>query len=310
MTEELYKRYRPSSFQDVLGQDDAIRVLNDMGKRKAVPHCLLFVGPSGVGKTTLARILRTKMGCGDADYREINASAKDSRGIGGVADIQSNMHLAPISGKVRVWMIDECHQLTPDAQNSFLKTLEDTPKHVYFMLSTTDPHKLKNTIITRSTEIKLVSLSRTCLADLVLSVLEAESVKLSEDVRDKLVDVADGSARKVLVLLHAIIGLETEEEQLEAIARGDHKAKAIEIARALLNPRSQWMDVAKIIKTVKEDPEQLRYMVLGYCRSVLLGGGKMADRAAMIMDRFQDNFYDSKQAGLALACYDVVSGGK
>ena len=308
MTEELYKRYRPSSFQSVLGQDDAVRCLIDMGKRKAVPHCLLFVGPSGVGKTTLARILRKKLGCGDSDFRELNAA--DFRGIDMVRDIRGNMSLAPISGRCRVWIVDECHQLTSDAQNGFLKLLEDTPKHVYFMLSTTDPQKLKKTIITRSTEIKLVPLARKHLDELVSSVSESEDVALSEDVRDKLVDQADGSARKVLVLLHAIIGLETEEEQLEAIAKGDHKAKAIELARALLNPRSQWSDVAKILKGVEEEPEQLRYMVLGYCRSVLLGGGKMAGRAALIMERFEGNFYDGKSASLVLACYDVVVGEK
>ena len=246
-------------------------------------------------------------GNNDSSFMGVIGNCDRRRGFVEFFDLQVNGHPSYFAGGIPV---HNCHQLTSDAQNGFLKLLEDTPKHVYFMLSTTDPQKLKKTIITRSTEIKLVPLARKHLDELVSSVSESEDVALSEDVRDKLVDQADGSARKVLVLLHAIIGLETEEEQLEAIAKGDHKAKAIELARALLNPRSQWSDVAKILKGVEEEPEQLRYMVLGYCRSVLLGGGKMAGRAALIMERFEGNFYDGKSASLVLACYDVVVGEK
>ena len=224
-----------------------------------------------------------------------------------VRSIRSNVMLAPISGKCRFWTIDEAANLTTEAQNAFLKLLEDTPKHAYFVLTTTDPQKLLKTIITRATELKFRLLSVKDLEQVVMSVLEAEQMNpLSRDVLDRLLDVADGSARKVLVLLHAIIGLEGEEEQLDAITKGDHKVVAIELARSMMKPGVSWQEVAKVLKTVDEDPESLRRMIIGYCRSVLLGGGRGARRAAAVIDRFQDAMYESGTAGLALACYDII----
>ena len=305
MTEELYKKHRPARLKDVIGQDDAVRQLADWGRRGAVPHFLLFAGPSGVGKTTVARILRTKLGCGNTDYTEVNAA--NARGIDMVRGIQSNLMMAPISGKCRFWTIDECHRLTGEAQDSFLKMLEDTPDHVYFVLSTTNPQKLLKTIITRATELKFRLLSYKDLEQVISSVLEAECLKpLSRDVMDRLVDAAEGSARKALVLLHAIIGLSEEDEQLDAIAKGDHKAQAIELARLLMKPGVSWPEVAKLLKNVDEEHESLRRMVLGYCRTMLLSGGKGVRRAAAVIDRFQDALYESGAAGLALACYDIV----
>jgi DNA polymerase-3 subunit gamma/tau len=306
--EELYKKHRPRSFKEVIGQDAAIKSLVDMGKRDAIPHCILFTGPSGVGKTTIARILRHKLKCGDIDYQEMNASSKGSRGIDAIAQIQANMNFAPIGGKSRVWMIDEAHQLTGDAQNSLLKTLEDTPFRCYFMLSTTDPQKLKKTIITRSHEVKLKALSEKDLFSVVEKVAMSEgNTSITDEVMEKLIDAADGSARKALVLLHSIIGLESEEEQLDAISKGAHKQQAIEIARMLLKGTS-WTSMAKVLKDVDEEPESLRWMILGYCKSVLLGTGGNKERAAEIIDRMQDHFYDSKQAGLVLACWDLIEG--
>ncbi len=303
---ELYKQYRPQKFSEIVGQDDAIRVLNDFGRRKAMPHTILLSGPSGCGKTTIARILRKKLHCSDVDFRELNCA--DFRGIDMVRDIRSRVSLAPIGGKCRIWLIDECARLTTDAQNAFLKILEDTPSHVYFFLATTEPQKLLKTIRTRATDIRVSLLRRTEMEKLLRTILEKEGTTISDEPIDRIIEVAEGSPRKGLVLLGSVIGLENEDEQLAAIRAGDVKGQAIMIARALIKPGVGWPEVANILREIDEEPESLRWMILSYCTTVLLSGGKLADRAYQIVDVFRDNFYDSKRAGLVAACWEVVCG--
>lgn len=303
---ELYRRYRPQSFKDVVGQPDAVRVLTDLGRRGVVPHCLLFSGPSGCGKTTLARILKSKLKCSDADFREINCA--DFRGIDMVREIRERMSLAPMGGACRIWLIDESHKLSGDAQNAFLKLLEDTPRHVYFMLCTTDPQKLIATIRTRCTEIKLRSLKPGELTQLAVATATSEGIQLGTEVADRIGEVADGSARKALVLLNQIIGLKGEEEQLAAVAAGEASTQSIEIARALMNSRTAWSDMAKLLKATDDEPESLRRMILGYCNSVLLGGGAAAKRAFELIDIFSRPFFDTGKAGLTAACWEALKG--
>lgn len=302
--EELYKKHRPSRFKHVHGQSAAVSMLEDMVKTGKIPHAILFTGPSGTGKTTLARILKDKLQCGDRDYCEVNSA--DFSGIDMVRGIRSRMTLSPISGKCRVWLIDESHKLSGDAQTAFLKYLEDTPTHVYFMLCTTDPGKLKKEIHTRCTEIKTCNLSSTDQEKMLKGILEKEGVELGSDVLERIVEVSDGSARKALVILQQIIGLETEEEQLEAIRSSDSKRQAIEIARALLNPKTKWPEMAAILKSVDEEPESIRHMVLSYMNNVLLGG-KQGDRAYLIITMFSGNWYDCKESGLTAACWEIIS---
>lgn len=304
--EELYKRWRPTKFSDVVGQTQAVRTLNDLGRRKAVPHTLLFHGASGCGKTTLARILRHKMRCGDADFVELNCA--DFRGIDMVRGLARTIQLAPLQGACRVWLIDEVHQLTTAGQDAFLKLLEDTPAHVYFMLATTDPQKLKRTIRTRCTEIRVVPLKPATMTTLVTTTADAEGVVLEEDVVAAVVQHADGSARKALVLLHQIIGIETGVDQLAAIAGADAQQQGIEIARALLDVGTRWPAMAAILRDIDEDPEGLRHMVQAYAAKVLLGRNN--GRAVAMLQAFRDNFFDSHRAGLVLACWEVVEGGR
>ncbi len=312
MTQELYKKYRPKSLSELAGQDEVVKMLTDLGKRKAIPHCLLMTGPSGVGKTTTARILRHRLGCSDHDFCEVNAAKE--RGIDMVRDISRRMGLAPIGGKSRVWLIDEAASLSSDAQSAFLKMLEDTPSHVYFMLATTHPQKLKPTIRSRSTEIKLKPLNAKDMLRLIVGILELEKVDhISASVLEKLTDVADGSPRKALVLLHSIIGLGNEEEQLAVIERGDSSRDAIEIARALIGTSTRWPTMAKILKGIEgleEQSEGIRRLVLAYCSSVLLGGRGASARAADVIEAFRDDFFNTGKAGLILACFEIIEGSK
>lgn len=301
---ELYKKHRPSSFKGVFGQDKAVEQLTDMLKKGALPHTILFSGPSGCGKTTLARILQTKLECAKADFAEMNCA--DFRGIDSVRSIRQRMNLAPVGGKCRIWLIDEAHQLSKDAQNGFLKILEDTPGHVYFFLCTTEPQKLLRTIVTRCTEIKLTEVKPGEILRLVTRTAKKEGVELPKEAGELIADVSEGSARKALVILHQVIGIADEEEMIAAIQSKDVKGQAIEIARALLNNKTTWKQMAAILQSIDEEPESLRWMILGYCSAILLKSQNV--KAYSVLTSFQDNFYDSKKAGLIAACYEVICG--
>lgn len=305
MTQELYKRYRPKIFKRVVGQATAVKTLSNYVKHGSVPHTILFSGPSGCGKTTMARILKDKLQCSNQDFVERNAA--EYRGIDSVRDIQKRIGLRPISGPCRIWLLDEVHQLSRDGQNALLKILEDTPTHVYFFLCTTDPQKLLKTIVTRSTEIRLGLCKEDDLRDLVAFVCKKEDRELDEDVVDKLVEVAEGSARKALVVLDAVLQHDDEAVQTRAILEADTQRQAVELGRALMNPKATWANVRSILTELDDEPESLRHMVLGYATSVLLKGGKQAARAYTLIDAFRDNFFDSKRAGLVAACYEVMT---
>ncbi len=304
---ELYKKYRPTEFEEMVGQNASIKVLKTKLKNKNLPHTLLFSGPSGCGKTTFARMLRKKLRCGKHDFTELNTA--DFRGIEMVRSIRNHLYQAPLAGKCRIWLIDECHRMTTDAQNAFLKILEDTPNHVYFMLATTDPQKLKKTIRTRCTEIVVRSLSDKDMNTLITSTLILEQTKIPKEVIKKIIECSEGSARKSLVLLNQVIELDDEKNMLEAIEATTAEVQAIAIARALFNPSTKWMAMTKILKeSLNEEPEQIRWMILGYAKTILLSGGKLSGRAYLIIEAFREHFYDSKHAGLVASCYEIIVG--
>lgn len=300
---ELYKTHRPKLFKEVVGQDDACRMLSQMVKENRVPHALLFLGPSGCGKTTLARILKEKLKCEDSDFTEINAA--EARGIDTIREVKSRMGLAPMKGGVRIYLFDEAHKLSNDAQNALLKLLEDTPKHVYFMLATTEPEKLIATIRSRCTDVKLKSIPPAKMKELLDDICMREKKDISEAVIDRIIEHSEGGGRKALVLLNAVLNIENEDDQLNTIVKSDVRAQAIELARILIFKAPTWSEVAKIIEGLDEEPESLRRMILGYAASVLLKGGKGADRAFFLIDVFKESFFNSGKAGLVAACYAV-----
>jgi DNA polymerase-3 subunit gamma/tau len=311
---EYYKKYRPKSLRSIIGQDNAVASLTSLVDRQAVPHFLLLTGPSGCGKTTIARIMKDLLGCGDADFIEKNCA--DFKGIDTVREIRKHVNLRPMDGECRIYLVDEAHKLTPDAQEAFLKMLEDTPDHAYFILATTDPDKLKKTIHTRATEIKLNAVSGKNLERVVWRVVKKEELGVGDHVVTEIADAADGSPRKALVLLEQVGSLEDEAAQLEAIkVTTFDKVESINLARALMFGKASWAQVAAILRGLQDqDAEGIRYMVLGYANSVLLGKGKgipasgpIAGKCFQVLEIFGDNFYSSKMPGLTAACYEVVT---
>jgi len=304
MTHELYKIYRPDCWEDLIGQDEVVKAIQS---KKQTPHCLLLTGPSGVGKTTIARVLKTELNCSDIDFREVNCA--DFRGIDTVRKIRSDISLAPLGGDCRMWVIDECHKLSNDAQNAFLKMFEDTPEHVYFVLCTTNPEKLIDTIKTRATKLQLKKIAIDKLCILVKEVAEEEDAPISDTVAELIAEAADGSAREALVLLEQVIDLDDEHEMIEVISSPTVKTKANELIGLLLRSKPKWSDVADYLQGVNEEPESIRWMMLTVAMNTMLKNHKLAPRCALILEAFGDNFFDSKKAGLTLACWDVVSSG-
>lgn len=305
---ELYKLHRPAKLSEVIGQPDAVRVIRNAFKDKNVcdQHTWVFTGPSGCGKTTLARIIGTMLGCDPNDFFEFNGA--DFRGIDTIREIRSQMGFSGLSkNKTRIYYLDEMHQMTTHAQQAMLKMLEDTPGHVYFLLASSEPNKIIKAIHTRCTEIRLNPIKPNDLKTIIEEVAKKAKIKLlSKVVMNNLVNAADGSARKALVILQTLQGIKSEDNQLSAIEKNDSKSPAIAIARALLNPQTRWMEMAKILKeNGTEDVEGMRHMVLGYCKTILLSG-RADKRAAYLIEEFQDNLFDSKWPGFVLRCFNVL----
>lgn len=299
---EIYKRYRPKTLDRVIGNQSTVSSLKNMLERNTLPHVLLFLGPSGCGKTTLARILTTELGCDDLDYTELNCS--DFRGIDTVRSIMRKMNLAPI-GKCRVYLLDEVHKMSGDGQNAALKMLEDTPPHIYFFLCTTDPNKLIKTLRNRCTEMAVESLRDEQMDTLLLRVCKREKIELEDTIKEDIILSAQGSARMALVLLDKIASL-APEQRAEALAQKvAEENEAIELCRALIKG-DPWKRIAEILRSIKGDPEAIRYAVLGYATAILLKGADNR-KAILVLDCFKDNFYDSKTAGLVYAAYSVVN---
>lgn len=308
---ELYKRYRPQALKDVQGQPEAVKVLERMIKDDKVPQFLLFSGPSGCGKTTMAHIMKRHLGCTD-DLDRFNLTEIDGatrRGIDDMKQIRSNMRLHAMGGGARVVLIDEAHQLTREAQSALLSATEFTPKKVYFMLCTTDPDKMLAALANRATRVKVKLLPVTVMTKLLKDVAAKENkAKVSGEVVDKIVNKAEGSARKALILLEQVLYLD-EEEGLSYLDDPEAQTQAGELCKALLyTPNVKWPQVAKILKNITEEPETVRRIVLGWCNTAMLNGGKNAGRAFAVAQAFQYNYFDSGKAGLAMSAWEVVHG--
>jgi len=305
---EIYKKYRPKTLERMVGNTETVETLKKMMLVNTLPHCILFSGPSGVGKTTAARILCMELDCNEMDLSELNCSS--FRGIDTIRDIQRVMNLAPVGGKTRIWILDEFHQMTKDGQNAALKMLEDTPSHVYFFICTTDPQKLLPTVLTRCSHMPLRLLNDNEMCLLLNRVMKKEEITLSDESVSDLISLSAGSPRRALVLLDKIRNLPADKQQAAMESQDEEEKQAIDLCRALIK-QEPWEKVAGILKKIKTEPEQVRWSVLGYARSVLLGssgkGGHRA-RAYAIICAFEENLFNSKEAGLARACYEAIYG--
>ncbi len=314
----LHIDYRPKSLDHIYGNRSVVASVRSILERQDRPRAWLFTGPSGTGKTTMARIVATAMGCHELDYEERNIA--DARGIDDARKMMTTMAYMPQGrfddksyGTIRVIVLDEVQQATRDFQQAILKSLEDTPAHVVFILCTTDPDKLLKTIRTRCTTFEMSLLPGPTMRDLVQDVLTAENVSWPDDtlaaVADAVTEMAEGSPRQALVALDQVIDLGSAEEMVEALRRTVLDAATVnELAQALMRGPGKdagraWTQVAKLIKGLpaNEDPEKVRRYIIAAAEGELLRAG--SEQAAIVFDAFQKPFYDNAGKGLVFAAW-------
>lgn len=304
---ELYRKYRPTRFKDVVGQDPVVKALTNYVKEKNVPHAILYTGQTGGGKTTFARILKLKLDVDDADFFEHNCA--DYRGIDLVRDLRAAMNkYATKEDGFRMYLLDECHQLTKEAQSALLKLLEDPKDHCYFQLCTTNPEGLLPTIKNRCTHFTIKPLNEKHLTEVVDRVLGLEKKKVTKTVMSKLLEFADGSARKILVDLEKVLNIEDEEDQLNSIFPPESEKAGIDIARAIIAPKPKWSAVAAIIKELSDPPETVKSIIMSYALTILLNGGPLSKRAQYLIENFEGSYLPLGKPGyavLASKCYDA-----
>jgi len=203
MSKALYRKHRPQSFDGVRGQDHITTVLSGAIKKDDVSHAYLFSGRRGIGKTSIARILAKELGTSDRDIYEIDAASH--RGIDDVRELKEAVTSLPYESDYKVYIIDEVHMLTKPAFNALLKTLEEPPEFVIFVLATTEPDELPETIISRCETHEFRQPSADQLAEAVLDIAEKEGQDIEPAAAATIARAADGSFRDAFGLLEKCI---------------------------------------------------------------------------------------------------------
>lgn len=299
----LYLKYRPTNLSQVKGNEAIVVTLEGMLEdMKTCPHSFLLHGLTGCGKTTIGRIIADRLGCKEKDLQEINSA--DFRGIDTIRELLKNSQFLPVEGEARVWLIDECHKMTNDAQNALLKILEDTPAHVYFILCTTEPQKLLPTIKGRCIQFQVLPLNDSQMYGLLRSIVHSEKETLEKEVYEQIIQSSKGLPRNAIQILEQVLNTPTDN-RMEAARKAEAEfVQSIELCRALLKGAS-WKDIRPILTGLRDqEAESIRRAVLGYTQAVLLNTEN--DRAGLILEEFISPFYDGGFPQLVYACYSIT----
>ncbi len=201
----LYRKYRPRTFAEVVAQDQVVAVLEGALKRDQIVHAYLFAGPRGTGKTSVARILARTLGTSPNDLYEIDAAS--NRGIDEIRELREAVRTFPFESKYKVYIVDEAHMLTREAFNALLKTLEEPPAHVIFILATTEVHKLPETIISRCQVLTFRQPPAEALIKVLKQVAKAEGWQVAEEAAALLALLGDGSFRDAIGVLQQVMSV-------------------------------------------------------------------------------------------------------
>ena len=235
MYQALYRKYRPKTFDDVAGQDVIIRTLKNAVINNKISHAYLFAGPRGCGKTSIAKIFAKLVNCqnsvdgmpcnkcvcctqtNEQNMDVIEMDAASNNGVDEIREINNKVNLVPSLGKYKIYIIDEVHMLTIGAFNALLKTLEEPPSHVIFILATTDPHKVPVTILSRCQRFDLKKIPVENIYNRLKYICDNENIKIEEKAIWEIARLGDGGLRDAIGILDQVVSYATDMVTLEDV---------------------------------------------------------------------------------------------
>lgn len=223
MYQALYRKYRPKTFDEVVGQDVIIKTLKNAVSNNRLTHAYLFSGPRGTGKTSIAKILAKTINCVNLkDYTPcdecvsctqinnkqtndiIEIDAASNNGVDEIRELKSKVNLVPSNSKYKIYIIDEVHMLTVGAFNALLKTLEEPPAHIIFIFATTEPHKIPLTILSRCQRFDFKKISESKILERLAEIVEKENIKIEKEALIEIARLADGGMRDAISILDQV----------------------------------------------------------------------------------------------------------
>ena len=269
----LYRTYRPSTFEEVAGQEHIVKTLQNALATGKLAHAYLFAGPRGTGKTTMAKLLAKALNCDEGIGHQCNQctnckaiiegthpdvlelDAASNNGVDEIRELIDKVKYGTILGRYKVYIIDEVHMLSTGAFNALLKTLEEPPEHVIFILATTEPHKILPTILSRCQRYDFTKLSDKDIKNRLKSVLEKEGVAYNDEAIDIIISLADGGMRDALSILDQVLaysGNKLDVQDILDIFALESKEEKMGLLNAIINK-----DVTDVLGRIN------RYVSLG-----------------------------------------------
>lgn len=301
MSNVIYRKYRPQSFDEVVGQEFVIQTLKNALAHDKVAHSYLLCGPHGTGKTSIARIFAKALNCENREEKVvctecescqeiekgiapdvIEIDAASNRGINEIRELREAVRFLPTKSLHKVYIIDEVHMLTKEAFNALLKTLEEPPNHIVFILATTEQHKVPFTIISRTQKFNLRHLSREEIDNQLVVILKKEGVEMDEETRALIVAAAEGSLRDAQSILGKVLAIgATDNENVRdvlGIANTQYIVSFVE--HIIQQERGKALALLNTITARGIDMDQFIQTVLQFVRTILLvkmSGGDSLD---------------------------------
>ena len=309
MSVALYRKYRSKNLTEVVGQEHITRTLENAIKTGKISHAYLFTGPRGVGKTSVARILAhdiNQLAYTDEsihlDIIEIDAAS--NRRIDEIRDLREKVHIAPTSAKYKIYIIDEVHMLTKEAFNALLKTLEEPPAHVIFILATTEIQKLPDTIVSRTQRFTFKSINEDAAVEHLRTIASQEGMHVEDDALKLLVTHSGGSFRDSINLLDQVGNshnkiTKADAEKLIGIASSEHISQLLE---TLDNGTAA--DILRHIDKLVEDgisPSQTAKQLASLIRSRIVSGNNNQKYIELLADLLKVQPSPEPEAQLEIA---------